>query len=83
MSKATAFWEGTFRREGDAGSHVTSQLASDLSTRQVNARITPRVHIAVSVSISMIKHREMEREGEGKRGKMRGGEGVTSLKACC
>lgn len=69
------FCEETFRGEGDAGSHVTSQLATDLSARQVNARITPRVHIAVSVSISMIKHREVERDWERKRGKNRDGNG--------
>lgn len=52
-----------------AGSHVTSRLASDLSARQVNARTSPRAHIAVSVTISMIKHREIERDGERKRKK--------------
>lgn len=62
MSKATAFWEGPFKQEGDAGSPVTFQLATDLSVRQVNSRITPRVHIAVSVSISMIRRREIEKE---------------------
>lgn len=72
MSKATAFWEGTFRREGDAGSHVTSQLATDLSVRQVNARINPRAHIAVSVSIIMIKQRKKER---WKIGEKRDGDG--------
>lgn len=83
MSKVTAFWEGTFSWERDAGSHVTSQLATDLSAWQVNARITPGVHIAVSVSISVIRHREIERQ-KGKEQKIEGWRWrVTSLKASC
>lgn len=82
MSKATAFWEGTFRREGDAGSRVMFQLATDLSARQVDSRITLRVHIAVSVSISVIRHREIEKE-KGNTEK-RGMEVETDLtEACC
>lgn len=69
MSKATAFWEGTFRWEENVGSRVTSQLATDLLARQVNARITLGVHIAVSLSFKndqTVGNRERTKGKEGK-----------------
>lgn len=60
VSKADAFWEATFRREGDAASQVTFQLAAHLSAGQVDGGISPRVHIAEPVPIKLIRRREVE-----------------------
>lgn len=71
MSKDAAFWEEIFGLQGDAGSKVTSQLANDLSARQVNARITPGPTLQCRFQLAwsnMGKWREMRKGKEKKEG---------------
>lgn len=66
MSKDTAFWEGIYRQQGNAGSRFTPQLATDLS---VSPGSPSGSTLQCQFQLEMIKYREerkqKKRNGDG------------------